>query len=69
MKKIIIGAVLALSLAVNANAYYECGAQSYDGWGIGTSNLRYEAKNIAMYECQKRTSVHNLCWITYCTWR
>jgi len=69
MKKIILGAILAIGLSVNAQAYYECQATSPSAWGIGQANSRAQAKNIALNQCASRTPGWQLCVINWCEWR
>lgn len=66
MKKILFSIILALSITTSAQAYWECGASSIDGWGIGKSNYLDRAKYDALRMCSMNTSPQNICYIDYC---
>ncbi len=68
MKKLLI-IVMTLGALTQAQAYWECGASSVDGYGIGTSDIKYQARDIAMHECRKVTANWNICYVNYCVWK
>jgi len=70
MKKVLLALIIVtFSLVTNASAYWECGATSQAGWGIGQSNSKYQAIEIAINECKKNTPWNMLCVVNYCVWK
>ena len=68
MKKLLI-AIIAIGAFTQAQAYWECGASSVDGFGVGMSDNKFEARDIAMNECRMRTATWNICYVNYCVWK
>jgi hypothetical protein len=62
MKKIIAIALLSFASVATANAAY-CRAESTTSYGYGTAaSIRLACKR-ALYECAKRTSVNDTCFV------
>lgn len=70
MKRYLTSAVFALCFVPSlAFAYWECGASSGYGWGVGMHAYRGAAANIALQQCSAHSPYGSVCTIDYCMWK